>query len=99
MVLALRDEPAESNRQFVAIAAELDRLAKAAKAGPKLPPGVRKEDAEVYKLLWTTNPPAPALREMVARAVNYNRLNDPNNFPRQLEKSLAVPPLPKGAGR
>lgn len=97
MVLAFRDQPAESNRQFVLIAIELERLEKATRSGAKLPDGVRKEDVEVYNLLWKTNPPAPPLREMVARALNYNLLNDPNSRPKVLD-ALRAPPLPASQG-
>jgi eukaryotic-like serine/threonine-protein kinase len=93
MVHAFRDEPAESNKQFVTIVKELEELETAARSGANPPAGLRKEDVDVYVHLWKTNPPAPALREMVARAVNHNLLNDPAAFPRQVEV-LRSPPRP-----
>jgi hypothetical protein len=101
MVLAFRDEHAESNKMFVAIAGELDRLGQASGDGAKLPDGMRKEDVKVYKLLWKTNPPAPALREMVARALRHNKLNDPKNFPKldNIEKLCSPPTVRQRAAK
>ena len=91
MVLAFRDEPAESNRQFVAIMAEFDKLEKLAPVNPQL-----KDDAKIYDLLWKTNPPAASLREMAARALQRNYDNDSKKFPSQLDAYRFPPrPLPK----
>ena len=91
MVLAFRDEPAESNRQFVTIMAEFDKLEKLAPVNPQL-----KDDAKIYDLLWKTNPPAASLREMAARALQRNYDNDSKKFPSQLDAYRFPPrPLPK----
>ena len=95
MVLAFRDEPAESNKQFVTTVAEFEKVEKFVGTKP-LPPGLRKdvklygERIETYDLLWKNNPP---LREMVARALNHNHRNAPEAFPPELE-AYRHPPRP-----
>ena len=86
-MLALRDESAESNKQFLAAVAEIDRLDKlqTAKPGAKKESPASKDELEIYNLLWKTTPPAASLREMVARALYHNYRNDPQNFPTRLE--------------
>lgn len=94
-VLALRDESAESNKQFLAAVAEIDRLDKlqTAKPGAKKESPASKDELEIYNLLWKTTPPAASLREMVARALYHNYRNDSQNFPTRLEP-LRNPPRP-----
>jgi eukaryotic-like serine/threonine-protein kinase len=94
-VLALRDEPAESNKQFLAIAGEIDRLEKlqSAKPGAKKEPPASSDEIKIYDLLWKTTPPAASLREMVARALYHNHRNDSQSFPTRLEP-LRNPPRP-----
>jgi serine/threonine-protein kinase len=88
MVLAFRDKPADSNAIFMTVVNELDRLEKGK--------DVSQKDVKIYRLLWTTNPPAPALREMVARALNHNKLNA-GKLPQPLER-LCAPPGPAVKG-
>jgi serine/threonine-protein kinase len=88
MVLAFRNKPAESNDAFLALANELDRLDKGN--------GVSEKDVQIYRHLWKTNPPAPALREMVARALNHNKVNA-GKLPQPLER-LCAPPGPAVKG-
>jgi hypothetical protein len=94
-VLALRDEAAESNKQFLAIASEIDRLEKlqSAKPGAKKDPPASSDEIKIYDLLWKTTPPAASLREMVARALYHNYRNDSQSFPTKLEP-LRNPPRP-----
>jgi serine/threonine protein kinase len=93
-VLALRDEAAESNKQFLAIAAEIDRLEKlSAKSGAKKELPASADEIRIYDLLWKTTPPAASLREMVARALYHNYRNDSQSFPTKLEP-LRSPPRP-----
>ncbi len=101
IVLALRDQAAESNQQFLALAAEFDKLEKllAFNPGAKLGKGIGKEwlahkdEVEIYHLLWKNSPPAASLREMVARALDANYANDPKGFPPRLE-AYRHPPRP-----
>jgi serine/threonine protein kinase len=96
-VLAFRDQPDESNPLFVALETKCERLEKISTLGsvfPKLTAEQRKqqlaykEEIEAYTLLWKNN---PALREMVARAVQANFVNAPKTFPAKLEP-LRHPP-------
>ncbi len=97
-VLAFRDQPDESNAIFVPLETKCERLEKISSLGsvfPKLTAEQRKqqqlafkEEIEAYTLLWKNN---PALREMVARAVQANFVNAPKTFPAKLEP-LRHPP-------
>src|SRR5439155_25930677 len=95
MVLAFRDEPAESNQQFLAFLSDIDRLTTletATASGSALAQAARDEIA-IYSLLWKSENPGLALREMVARALHHNFQNDPKHFPAALEP-FRHPPHP-----
>jgi serine/threonine-protein kinase len=104
MVLAFKDDYAESNKEFLKTVAEVEKLEKIAPPfNPKLKlgPGFRKEwlthqdEIDAYNLLWRNNAP---LREMVARALNYNYVNAPDAFPSRLEPYRHPPrPVIKGS--
>jgi hypothetical protein len=101
MVLAFKDDFAESNKHFLSIVGEMEKVEKLVGAGKPLPkPAVRKDvvglraQVETYDLLWKNN---PQLREMVARALNHNFLNAPAQFPPELEVYRHPPrPVVKG---
>jgi serine/threonine-protein kinase len=110
MVLAFRDDPAESNRLFIAITTEFDKLEKLDRQVIANPPGkgdkklmrewqAHKEDIDIYNLVWKRAAPAASLREMAARALQRNFENDAKGFPPRLE-SFRHPPRPvvKGPG-
>ncbi len=84
--LAFKDDSAASNHEFVAILGDVERFDK---IKPKKDVPLFGE-VEGYKHVWKQYPP---MREMVARALNRNFANDPDNFPRQLD-AYRNPPRP-----
>ena len=100
MVLAFKDESAASNREFIAIFGEIGRFEARFTPGavPKFTKKemqARKDGMEAYRLLWKEN---PSMREMVAKALNHNYANDPDQFskhhPAEKLNVYRVPPLP-----
>lgn len=93
--LAFRDEPAASNRRFLAIVTEMERFDRLLSPGVVKRPAVlrkelqgQKDQVEAYQLLWKDS---PQVRELVARALTCNRANDPKQFPTRLERYLHPP--------
>lgn len=95
-VLAFKDEPAESNKQFQAVVDQMEKCEKITGGKPGIA-AIRKElnaNAELiqaYVLLWKDD---PRLRELVARALVYNQQNDATHFPPHLER-YCHPPRPR----
>jgi tRNA A-37 threonylcarbamoyl transferase component Bud32 len=92
VVLAFRDEPAKSNKLFEAITEELqvfDKTPGAPKLVPRKSAFQQAERLEAYHLLWKDNVP---VRELVARALDHNKQNDPAGFPDKLERYRQPPP-------
>jgi len=77
MVLAFKDRPLESNLKFLSVVPKETVLAKD-----------KKE--KVGNPFWKSNPP---LREMMAKALNQNHVNNPKEFPERLKPYLH-PPAP-----
>lgn len=93
MVLAFRDQPEESNKQF-------KQLLFPGKISPK-DKLLKKDKTDRPLTLFPVTLRYPPLMEMVARALNHNYLNDPRAFPEELEPfrhppapTLRTPPLP-----
>lgn len=109
IVLAFKDEPAASNQAFLALINDVEKWESRAPVGflKKLQPlgkkngGTIEEELEAYKHLWRLN---PQMREMVAKALQYNQVNAPLEFPVRLEpyrfppratlKAAPMPPQP-----
>ncbi len=102
MVLAFKDEHQASNKEFVAFFGSIEKLEARAGTLTKVerPKGEKflaiRDEIEAYRLLWKDN--YGGIREMVARALNYNHVNDAKSFPEKLE-IYRFPPRPtvKGA--
>jgi serine/threonine-protein kinase len=82
IVLAFKDESAESNKQFLEIAQQIENnevmlTGKFAKKFEKY-----KEELDAHRSVWRDT---PVMRELVAQALNRNRANDPAAFPEKLE--------------
>ncbi len=99
-VLAFKDMPTESNKQFAEIVREMELferkplLSNPFKGNLKKEPGkIRdwKEQFDAYRILWKDN---PVVREMVARALSHNYQNNPKDFPPLLEP-YRQPPRPQ----
>ncbi len=79
MVLAFKDQPEESNKQFLRVFTFLENM----------PAGnLWKGNAALKDILAV-----PCLRETLAQALNYNYRNNPAAFPKRLEP-LRHPPAP-----
>ncbi|HZZ82624.1 MAG TPA: serine/threonine-protein kinase [Gemmataceae bacterium] len=90
IALAFKDEPAASNKEFLAVIGNIEKIdAKVAFKGSKkdLP---LLDELQGYKHFWKVN---QEVREMVARSLNRNFANDPQNFPAELE-AYRYPPRP-----
>ncbi|MBI2808336.1 MAG: serine/threonine protein kinase [Planctomycetes bacterium] len=89
VVLAFKDESEGSNKEFLALFADIEKIAPRIGPVPKaLRPtkkemAARKDEIEAYRLLWKDN---PSMREMVAKALNHNHANDPARFPARLDR-------------
>jgi eukaryotic-like serine/threonine-protein kinase len=88
IALAYKDEAKASNDEFLAIVANIEKLA-AIKAGKK-EPGIFDE-VEGYRQVWKQNPP---MREMTAKALDRNFANDEKNFPADKLETYRHPPRP-----
>jgi serine/threonine-protein kinase len=96
MVAAFSDDWLKSYGQFEQIYVEIQRLETAAHSpqkGPGKTDEPTRDEIEAYKLLWKQDPPAAALREMIARALNHNHENSPRQYPQKLE-AWRTPPRP-----
>jgi serine/threonine protein kinase len=98
MVLAFKDESAASNQKFIAIFGDIETIEARLSPKPERPPlkkAMNPLEIEAHKLLWKEN---PSMREMVAKALNHNYANDPNQFgknqPAEKLNVYRVPPLP-----
>jgi serine/threonine-protein kinase len=87
VVLAYKDETKKSNDEFLIILAEMAKHE--GRLGPK---GTKKDlsdEVEAYKYVWKDNPP---MRELVAKALNRNFINDEKNFPSKELDVYRFPP-------
>lgn len=95
MVLSFRDQPAESNKQFVETLDFLDRMESKLEALPGKLIDPKKDKAAVRNALsnfWRQN---VAWREQMAQALNRNFQNSPETFPADPRLlNLRKPPLP-----
>jgi serine/threonine-protein kinase len=91
IVLAFRDEPAASNKEFLLFFEHIELIEKRPAKGGLAKKDLQKANIEAYEVLWKDNPP---LREMVAKALNFNYANDVKNFPPGLD-AYRLPPRPK----
>jgi serine/threonine protein kinase len=96
VVLAFKDESAESNKQFLEIAATIEKYEKLVGSKGKKD----KDDVEAHRTVWRETHVA---RELIAQALNRNWANDPAAFPEKLEPyryppraTLKASPLPMG---
>jgi hypothetical protein len=87
VALAYKDDARASNNEFLAVAADIERMA-ALKATKKEP---MVDELEVYRLVWKQNFP---MRELVAQALDRNFANDPKNFPADKLEPYRHPPRP-----
>ena len=100
-VLAFKDEPAKSNQEFLAIFADIEKIEARLGVGPipKIDRPTKKElmglkdEVEAYRILWKESS-SHDLREVVARALNYNYVNDPKQFPTEKMDVYRFPPRP-----
>ena len=83
-VLAFKDESAASNQEFLGVIADIERVeAKFTGPVPKFDRPTKKDaigmkdDILAYHLLWREN---IAIRELVAKALNHNFANAPEQF-------------------
>ncbi len=98
MVLAFKNEPAASNQAFLLLIKDIEKWDSRVPSGflKKLPPvgkknsGTLEEELEAYNHLWRLN---PQMREVAAKALQYNFLNAPGEFPARLEP-YRHPPRP-----
>jgi serine/threonine-protein kinase len=100
-VLAFKDEPAASNQEFLALFADIEKIEARFGGGPipKIDRPTKKEmlglrdEVEAYRILWKESS-SHDLREMVARALNTNYVNDPKQFPSEKMDVYRFPPRP-----
>src|SRR5207247_1911673 len=77
--LAFKGDSIASNTEFISIFAEMEK-----KPAKKV---------EAYKVLWKDDSAIP-LREIVAKALEHNYVNDPANFPTDKLDAYRFPPRP-----
>jgi serine/threonine-protein kinase len=94
IALAFKDEPAESNKEFLVALGHIEKID--AKVGAGFAFKTKKDlplldELQAYKHFWKLNQP---MREMVAKALNRNYANDPKNFPSDKLDAYRFPPRP-----
>lgn len=93
-VLAFKDEFSASNEEFLKIFSVFDRLeGKPFPKNPKKDLPVLKDEIEAYRILWKESS-ALALREVVAKALDHNYVNKPDEFPADKLGIYRTPPRP-----
>ena len=97
ITLAFKDEPAASNKEFLAIAADIEKIEARVGPGSVFKPSKKDspDDFEAYKHVWKLN---TSVRKMVAKALNHNYANDPASFaekqPAEKLNAYRIPPRP-----
>lgn len=99
ITLAFKDEHEASNREFLALVAEFEKIESRVSPGYFLKlerPMKRdsmpiKDDVEAYRLLWKDD---WKIREMVAKALRHNYANAPKQFPMEKLGAYRFPPQP-----
>src|SRR4051794_34547179 len=98
IALAFKDEYEASNKEFLALMAEFEKIEARVSPGaflkPERPfvkrePLPLKDDVEAYKLLWKDD---WQVREMVAKALHHNYANAPKQFPADKLDVYRFPP-------
>ncbi|MBM3993157.1 MAG: serine/threonine protein kinase [Planctomycetes bacterium] len=100
MTLAFKDQPAASIKEFLPLIEQIEKIE--AKVGPgfafkpsKKDPPALEDEREAYKRVWKLNAP---IREMVARALDHNFINNPSAFaekqPAEKLNAYRTPPRP-----
>jgi tRNA A-37 threonylcarbamoyl transferase component Bud32 len=101
IVLAYKDEPAESNKLFLDIAQQIERNEKMLSGKLSKKDDLKyKEELDAHRVVWRET---HVMRELVANALNRNWANEPAGFPEKLEPyrhppkaTLKAPPAPVG---
>ena len=94
-VLAFKDDYKASNAEFVKVLGEFEKIEARFGSGPlpKKKELILKDDVEAYRILWKETS-ALALREIVARALDHNFINSPDEFPTDKLGVYRTPPRP-----
>lgn len=100
ITLAFKDEYEESNKEFLMLIAEFERIEARIGSGvllkrdrpfPKRDSFPAKDYIEAYRLLWKDD---WKVREMVAKALQHNYANAPKQFPAAKLDAYRFPPQP-----
>ena len=94
MVLAFKDDPVNSNKEFVELDKYIKTMDPLTGKGPKKG-AAPKDEVDAFRYVWKEN---PAIRELSAKALNHNYANKPAEFPKELDVYRFPPkPSPKVA--
>jgi serine/threonine-protein kinase len=90
MTLAFKDDPKASNDEFLVIIAEMEAIEAKGFFKKKDPPPL-DDTREACRRVWKLN---TQVREMVAKALDYNYVNDAKGFPADKLDPYRLPPRP-----